>query len=89
MDEARQTVINAGEAIELTAAEFSLLRYFMLHSGKIISKSQLNEHLYDGETERDSNVIEVHVNHLRSKLGKAAIETKRGQGYRFIGVNDS
>jgi len=89
LDEAQQTVINAGEAIELTAAEFSLLRYFMLHSGKIVSKSQLNEHLYDGETERDSNVIEVHVNHLRSKLGKAAIETKRGQGYRFIGVSHS
>lgn len=86
LDEAHQTVVKDGKAIELTAAEFSLLRYFMLHCGKIISKSQLNDHLYDGETERDSNVIEVHVNHLRSKLGKAAIETKRGQGYRFIGA---
>lgn len=89
LDESQQRVIKQGEEIELTAAEFSLLRYFMLHSGKIISKSQLNDHLYDGETERDSNVIEVHVNHLRSKLGKSAIETKRGQGYRFIGVNNN
>ena len=43
------------------------------------------EHLYDGETERDSNVLEVHVNHLRRKLGRAVIETRRGQGYRFTG----
>ncbi|MGV8664479.1 winged helix-turn-helix domain-containing protein, partial [Pseudomonas aeruginosa] len=46
----------------------------------------LAEHLYDGETERDSNVIEVHVNHLRRKLGREAIETRRGQGYRYAGV---
>ena len=44
------------------------------------------EHLYDGETERDSNVIEVHVNHLRRKLGREVIETRRGQGYRYAGV---
>ncbi|WP_238570045.1 winged helix-turn-helix domain-containing protein, partial [Pseudomonas aeruginosa] len=46
----------------------------------------LAEHLYDGETERDSNVIEVHVNHLRRKLGREVIETRRGQGYRYAGV---
>jgi two-component system OmpR family response regulator len=89
LDEAHQAVILAENSIELTAAEFSLLRYLMLNAGKIISKSQLHDHLYDGENERDSNVIEVHVNHLRSKLGKGAIETKRGQGYRFIGVDNS
>lgn len=83
LDEARQLVLKADEAIELTAAEFSLLRYLMLHPGKIISKSQLHDHLYNGESERDSNVIEVHINHLRRKLGKALIETKRGQGYRL------
>jgi two-component system, OmpR family, response regulator len=85
LDEARQCVSRSGQEIELTAAEFRLLRYFMLHSGKILSKSQLNEHLYDGESERDSNVIEVHVNHLRRKLGREVIETRRGQGYRFTG----
>lgn len=89
LDEAHQAVILAENSIELTAAEFSLLRYLMLNAGKIISKSQLHDHLYDGENERDSNVIEVHVNHLRSKLGKGAIETKRGQGYRFIGIDNS
>jgi len=85
LDEARQCVSRGDQTIELTAAEFRLLRYFMLHSGKILSKSQLNEHLYDGESERDSNVIEVHVNHLRRKLGREVIETRRGQGYRFTG----
>ncbi len=83
LDEARQCVVSDSENIELTAAEFSLLRYLMLHEGKIISKTQLNDHLYNGETERDSNVIEVHINHLRRKLGKDLIETKRGQGYRL------
>ncbi len=83
LDEARQCALKSNEVIELTAAEFSLLRYLMLHEGQVISKSQLHDHLYDGETERDSNVIEVHVNHLRRKLGKDIIETKRGQGYRL------
>lgn len=86
LDESRQAVIRNGNDIILTAAEFSLLRYLMLHPQKIVSKLQLLEHLYDGETERDSNVIEVHVNHLRRKLGKAVIETRRGQGYKFHGV---
>ncbi|MNY53749.1 Transcriptional regulatory protein QseB [compost metagenome] len=69
----------------LTAGEFRLLRYFMLHPGQVLSKTQLNDHLYDGESERDSNVIEVHVNHLRRKLGREVIETRRGQGYRYAG----
>jgi len=85
LDESRQCVSRGEQVIELTAAEFRLLRYFMLHAGQILSKSHLAEHLYDGETERDSNVIEVHVNHLRRKLGREVIETRRGQGYRFTG----
>ncbi|WGL63408.1 response regulator transcription factor [Pseudomonas sp. CW003PS] len=85
LDESRQCVTSEGEAIDLTAAEFRLLRYFMLHPGQILSKSHLADHLYDGETERDSNVIEVHVNRLRGKLGRNVIETRRGQGYRFTG----
>lgn len=85
LDESRQCVRRNGEEIDLTSAEFRLLRYFMLHAGQILSKSHLAEHLYDGETERDSNVIEVHVNHLRRKIGRETIETRRGQGYRFSG----
>lgn len=83
LDESRQCAINNGEEVQLTASEFRLLRYFMLHPQQILSKSHLAEHLYDGETERDSNVLEVHVNHLRRKLGRAVIETRRGQGYIF------
>jgi two-component system OmpR family response regulator len=85
LDESRQCVSRDEQEIALTAAEFRLLRYFMLHVGQILSKSHLAEHLYDGESERDSNVIEVHVNHLRRKLGGEVIETRRGQGYRFCG----
>jgi two-component system, OmpR family, response regulator len=87
LDENKQAVIREGETITLTAAEFSLLRYLMLQPQKVISKNQLRDHLYDGETERDSNVIEVHVNHLRGKLGKHVIETRRGQGYVFHGLH--
>jgi len=87
LDEARQRCRKDDQDIELTAGEFRLLRYFMLHPGQLLSKTQLAEHLYDGETERDSNVIEVHINRLRGKLGRALIETRRGQGYRFGGVS--
>ena len=86
LDEARQCVLKDGAEVQLTAAEFRLLRYFMLHPQQILSKSHLAEHLYDGETERDSNVLEVHVNHLRRKLGRAVVETRRGQGYIFGAV---
>mgnify|MGYP003596584785 CR=1 FL=1 len=85
LDESRQCVSRGVELIKLTAAEFRLLRYFMLHPRQLLSKGHLAEHLYDGETERDSNVLEVHVNRLRGKLGREVLETKRGQGYRFTG----
>lgn len=86
LDEDRQCVIlENGTTVELTAIEFRLLRYFMLHPGRILSKTRLSEHIYDYETERDSNVIEVYVNRLRSKLGRDLIRTQRGQGYVFGG----
>ncbi|MFQ5469510.1 MAG: response regulator transcription factor [Gammaproteobacteria bacterium] len=84
LDEERQTVTTpGGEQFELTGTEFRLLRYFMHHPGVILSKSRLTEHVYEGDTDRDSNVIEVYVTRLRNKLGKGLIETKRGQGYVF------
>ncbi len=87
LDEGRQCVVRDGVDIQLTSAEFRLLRYFMHHPEQILSKSHLAEHLYDGENERDSNVIEVHVNHLRRKLGRSVVTTRRGQGYLFGGNN--
>ena len=85
LDEDAQTVrIPAtGEACELTGTEFRLLRYFMLHPGRVLSKPRLAEHVYDFDTERDSNVLEVYINRLRRKLGRDLISTRRGQGYVF------
>ncbi len=84
LDEARQRVrAPDGKDIELTGTEFRLLRYFMLHAGQILSKTQLAEHVYDYDSDKDSNVIEVYVRRLRQKLGDDLIETRRGQGYVF------
>ena len=86
LDESTQQVSGAGlTMVELSATQFKLLRYMMLNPGQVLSKSRLSEHLYDYEDERDSNVIEVQINHLRSKLGRSSIETRRGQGYVFVG----
>jgi DNA-binding response OmpR family regulator len=55
----------------------------MLHPGEVLSKAHLAEHIYDMDSDRDSNVIEVYVNRLRNKIGSAYISTRRGQGYVF------
>ncbi len=85
LDEEAQTVQIAatGATFDLTGTEFRLLRYFMLHPGRVLSKSRLTEQVYDSETERDSNVLEVYINRLRRKLGRELIATRRGQGYVF------
>lgn len=89
LDDSRQCVRTPdGRDVELTGTEFRLLRYFMLHPGVILSKSQLAEHVYDYDSDKDSNVIEVYVRRLRQKLGDDLIETRRGQGYVF-GVKPS
>ncbi|MCF6236629.1 MAG: response regulator transcription factor [Gammaproteobacteria bacterium] len=87
LDEERQVAMTPeGKQHELTGTEFRLLRYFMLHPGVILSKSRLTEHVYEGDTDRDSNVIEVYVTRLRHKIDKKLIETRRGQGYIFAGT---
>ena len=84
LNEDRQSVTaETGGEIELTGIEFRLLRYFMLHPGQILSKSRLTEHVYDFDSDKDSNVMEVYINRLRQKLGKELITTRRGQGYVF------
>ena len=73
--------------LDLTAFEYKVLEYLMMHAGEVISKSVLTEHLYDDEDDRDSNVIEVFIRRLRQKLDPdenlQPIETLRGRGYRF------
>lgn len=87
LDTSAQTVAVDGRPLELTAYEYRLLEYLMLHPGKVISKTELTEHLYDQDFDRDSNVIEVFVGRLRRKLDPhnrlRPIETLRGRGYRF------
>ncbi len=76
------------ENFQLTAIEFRLLRYMMLNSHKIISKTELSEHVYEEEQLKDSNVIEVYISRLRSLLGKSWINTYRGQGYQLSGPSN-
>lgn len=84
LDEEQQTVTTEdGQVHKLTGIEFRLLRYFLLHAGKVLSKSRLTEHIYDFDSEKDSNVIEVYVRRLRHIVGNDRIETRRGQGYVF------
>jgi DNA-binding response OmpR family regulator len=83
LDEERQTVRQGSRTVELTATEFRLLRYFMLHAGRTLSKTTLAEHVYDYDSDKDSNVIEAYVRRLRRKLGNELIRTRRGQGYVF------
>jgi two-component system response regulator PhoP len=87
LDSSAKSVTAAGKPVELTSFEYRVLEYLLTHAGKVISKTELTEHLYTEDEERDSNVIEVFVKRLRSKLDPDAtlnpITTLRGQGYRW------
>ena len=74
-----------GRAVKLTSHEFRVLSYLMHHRGRVIPQSELCEHIYAHDTDRDSNTVEVFIARLRRKLGTPVIETVRGLGYR---VND-
>jgi two-component system OmpR family response regulator len=70
-----------GEPVKLTAQEFKLLSYLMHHKGKVVSRTELIEHIYDQDFDRDSNTIEVFITRIRKKLGPELISTTRGLGY--------
>ena len=72
-----------GVPLKLTSHEFRLLAYLMHHMGEVVSRTELVEHLYDQDFDRDSNTIEVFVGRLRKKMGIDLIETVRGMGYRI------
>ena len=71
----------AGEPVKLTAQEYKLLSYLLHHKGKVVSRTELIEHIYDQDFDRDSNTIEVFVTRIRKKLGQDVITTIRGLGY--------
>jgi two-component system OmpR family response regulator len=73
----------AGEPIKLTAQEYKLLSYLLHHKGKVVSRTELIEHIYDQDFDRDSNTIEVFVTRIRKKLGADIITTIRGLGYQL------
>jgi two-component system OmpR family response regulator len=72
-----------GQAVKLTSHELRLLTYLMHHKGKVISRTELTEHMYDQDFDRDSNTIEVFVGRLRKKLPDDCIQTVRGLGYQI------
>jgi two-component system response regulator PhoP len=87
IDTSSQRVTVNGSELDLTAYEYRVIEYFVMNPGKVISKTELTEHIYDQDFDRDSNVIEVFIGRLRKKLDPEGdikpIETLRGRGYRF------
>ncbi len=87
IDTSSKQVFLNDEPLTITAYEYRLLSYLMLHTGKVISKRELVDHIYEEDDDRDSNTIEVFIRRLRKKLDPSGelkpIETQRGSGYRF------
>jgi len=89
LDARASRVTVEGRPIRLTSHEYRVLAYLMLHQGRIVSRTELTEHLYDQDFDRDSNTIEVFIGRLRKKLQADVIETVRGLGYRIIAPDAS
>ena len=83
LDTRSGTVTQRGASVALTAHEYRLLAYLMHRAGEVVSRSELVEHLYAQDFDRDSNTVEVFIGRLRRKLGADLIETLRGLGYRL------
>lgn len=84
LDPAARQVTMAGELVALSTREFDLLQTLMLNAGRVLSREQLEQHLYSWGHEVDSNAIEVHIHHLRRKLRPEFIVTLRGVGYTVV-----
>lgn len=81
LDPAARTVARDGRAATLSVREFDLLQALMLNAGRVLSREQLEQHIYAWGQEVESNAVEVHIHHLRKKLGSELIQTVRGVGY--------
>ena len=77
-----------GRAVKLTSHEYRVLAYLMLHRERVVSRTELVEHLYEQDFDRDSNTVEVFIGRLRKKLPIDLIKTVRGLGYRLSDAND-
>jgi two-component system OmpR family response regulator/two-component system response regulator QseB len=84
LDPAAREVRQAGLPVALSTREFDLLHALMLNAGRVLSREQLEQQLYSWGQEVDSNAVEVHVHHLRRKLGSSLIQTVRGVGYTLV-----
>ncbi len=81
IDPAAHTVTQDGKPVEISPREFAILRTLLSNAGRVLSRSRLEEALYGWETDIESNAVEVHIHHLRKKLGSSLIRTVRGVGY--------
>lgn len=81
MDVTRHEVRYEGQPVELSTREFAVLHALLMNAGRVVTRAQLEEHLYEWGSEVGSNVVEVHVHHLRRKLHPSAVQTIRGVGY--------
>ena len=89
LDSSSARVTMDGNPVNLTAQEYRALQYLMQNEGKVVSKAELSEHIYEQVIERDSNVIEVLINHLRNKLRPDLIKTRRGLGYQLVAPEEN
>lgn len=87
VDLSAQRVYRGGDEVELTTYEYKVLNYLVMHPDEVVTKTELSEHIYEEDADRDSNVIEVFIGRLRRKLDPDGtlnpIETLRGRGYRL------
>jgi two-component system OmpR family response regulator len=84
LDTRQARVLVNGQPLALTSHEFKLLSLLMQRKGEVLGRSELSEHLYTHDSDRDSNTIEVFIARLRKKLPPGSIETVRGLGYRLV-----
>ena len=83
LDPARRQVLRGGAEVALTAREYTLLEYLMRRAGRVVSKTELLDHVWDASLETAPNTVEVYIGYLRRKIGRDLLQTVRGAGYRL------